>query len=115
METNSFDLKDVEKLIQEFEELFLKPPFMISEVANFVETLVMIYRNNAELGSARLQTNVIETWEYVDEKYRLSEKFDKSLTLPEWLEPLDGLALDLLVKHVIVPVATKLAFRSPTA
>lgn len=108
METNSFDFKDVEKLIEEFEELFLNPPFMISELANFIETLVVIYRLNDTWTAAKVEKNVIGMWEFVDERYKLSEKFDDAITLPAWLETLDNYALDLMIRHIIVPTAVKL-------
>lgn len=94
---------DKVKLIEvSADELFLKPPFKISEVLKFVEDIVGLISSVDGITKTQLKAEVKEIWAYFNEKYALIDKIDEMLKLPAIVEPFDGMLINEGIKLLLV-------------
>lgn len=83
-------------------ELFVNPPFKISEVLKFIEDLVGLISLTEGITKTQLKGEVKEIWAYFNEKYGLIDKIDEMLKLPAIVEPFDGMLINEGIKLLLV-------------
>lgn len=102
---------EIAKLEEDFKELFLQPPFYFSETADFVESICTVYKANTDLNKSEMISMINETFDYFDEKYSIVDKLDEAVKLPGILEPVDGMAIRLILRSAVIPLAVNYLFK----
>ena len=93
-------LERVQELEVEATTLFT-PPFKLSEVFAFIETLGEIVSQAENATKAKVKEALEGLWDYYNEKFEISVKLDELIKLPVYLEPFDEKAIELVLGWAI--------------
>lgn len=93
-------LEKIKELEGEAVALFT-PPFKVSEVFAFIETLGDIVGTAENATKANVKVTLEKLWEYYNDKFEITTKLDDLIKLPVYLEPFDEKAIELLISWLI--------------
>lgn len=77
------------------------PPFKVSEVFAFIETLGEIVGQAENATKENVKETLDQLWKYYNEKFEITKKLDDLIKLPVYLEPFDEKAIELLIGWAI--------------
>lgn len=110
--SNNPRMKEAELLCKEYSELFSKPPFAISELSVFFESLAFIFFKDPTYGIGKVTSSLNDMWDYIDRRYDLASRFIYNVKDARTKNHLQLDLFDNTIRRILIPTAAKIAWYS---